>query len=94
LTWAQATIAELKSNATLANFIVIRLVSLSQDIVQYTGNYFGIGIDTGLPGAAFGDPDRLAGGLHSGWCLEPFLYTVTWALSPSTVITEILPLPL
>src|SRR5580658_3950235 len=93
LTWAQAPIAELKSSDTLANFMVILLVSLSRDVVQYAVNYFGIGIDTALPAPRSAIQIVSPAGSTPVGILSPSLITVTLALSPLTVMTEILPLP-
>lgn len=46
-----------------------------------------------LAGAAFGDPDGIARRFDPGRRVESFMITATLALSPFTVMTEILPLP-
>src|SRR5580704_17747645 len=55
--------------------------------------YFGIGIDTALPAPRSAMQRVSPAGSTAVGVFSPSLITVTLALSPLTVITEILPLP-
>src|SRR5271156_6436882 len=56
-------------------------------------SHFGIGIDTALPAPRSATQIVSPAGSTAVGVLNPSLMTVTLALSPFTVITEIFPLP-
>src|SRR5579871_2455252 len=67
--------------------------SVPQQRLRTVSLYFGIGIETALPAPRSATQIVLPAGSTAVGVLRPSLMTVTLALSPFTVITEILPLP-
>ena len=79
LLWAlRSSVARLSSNASSVSVI---------------GRSFRHGNGYSFTRAAFREPEHLARGFDSGWRVQPFLITLTLALSPLTVMADIFPLP-